>query len=51
LGTNNDPEDESSEEGLGTATKGLPDLRSTQMELGLSVNLVWQPGLEFEVEI
>ena len=51
LGTNNDPDDESSEEGLGTATKGLPDLRSTQMELGLSVNLVWQPGLEFEVEI
>ena len=39
------------EDGLGTATKGLPDLRNTQMELGLSVDLVWKPGLNFDVEI
>ena len=51
LGTNNDPDDEDTQEGLGTATKGLPDLRSTQMELGLSVDLEWQPGLNFNVDI
>jgi len=38
-------------DGLGTATKGLPDLRNTQMELGLSVDLQWKPGLNFDVEI
>lgn len=37
--------------GLGTATKGLPDLRTPQMELGLSVDLTWSPGLTFNVEI
>ena len=50
-GTNNDPSDESTQEGLGTATKGLPDLRTPQMELGLSVDLEWQPGLNFNVGI
>lgn len=39
------------DEGLGTATKGLPDLRSPVMELGLSVDLEWQPGLTFNVNI
>ena len=29
----------------------LPDLRSSQMSLGLSVDLSWQPGLEFNVEL
>lgn len=38
-------------EGLGTATKGLPDLRTPIMELGLSVDLEWQPGLNFNVDI
>ena len=38
-------------EGLGTATKGLPDLRTPIMELGLSVDLKWQPGLNFNVDI
>ena len=38
-------------EGLGTATKGLPDLRTPIMELGLSVDLEWQPGLTFNVNI
>lgn len=39
------------DEGLGTATKGLPDLRTPIMELGLSVDLEWQPGLTFNVNI
>ena len=29
----------------------LPDLRSSQMSLGLSVDLSWQPGLEFNIEL
>lgn len=44
-------DDDHNDDGLGTATKGLPDLRNTQMELGLSVDLQWKPGLNFEVEI
>lgn len=36
--------------GLGLAHIGLPDLTMPQMELGLSVNLQWQPGLTFNVE-
>ncbi len=42
---------EDEKEGLGTATKGLPDLRTPIMELGLSVDLEWQPGLNFNVNI
>lgn len=49
-GTGNDGAGDD-EEGLGTATKGLPDLRTPQMELGLSVNLEWQPGLTFDINI
>lgn len=37
--------------GLGSATNGLPDLRSSKLELGLSVNLEWQEGLTFNVGI
>lgn len=48
---NGSTDDESEKEGLGTATKGLPDLRTTQMELGLSVDLNWKSGLEFDVDI
>ena len=33
--------------GLATATNGIPDLRTPKVELGLSVNLQWQPGLVF----
>jgi hypothetical protein len=44
-------DDDHNDDGLGTATKGLPDLRNTQMELGLSVDLQWKPGLSFDVEI
>lgn len=43
--------EENEKEGLGTATKGLPDLRTPQMELGLSVDLTWSPGLTFNVNI
>lgn len=48
-GTGNDGSGSNPEEGLGTATKGLPDLRTPHMELGLSVNLEWSPGLTFNV--
>ena len=45
------PQAPGNSEGLGTATKGLPDLRTPIMELGLSVDLEWQPGLNFNVDI
>ena len=45
------PNDPDYRKGLGTATNGLPDLRSSSMELGLSVNLEWQLGLTFSVNI
>jgi len=35
--------------GIGVATNGLPDLRTTQKELGLSVDLKWKKGLTFNV--
>lgn len=50
-GTATSAETPTNDEGLGTATKGLPDLRSPVMELGLSVDLEWQPGLTFNVNI
>ena len=37
--------------GLGTATNGLPDLRSPERELGLSVNLTWETGLTFGIDL
>ena len=37
--------------GLGAAYNVLPDLRSTKLELGMSVNLQWQEGLIFEKTI
>ena len=36
--------------GLGAAYNTIPDLRTPQLELGLSVNLEWQDGVQFEVE-
>ena len=51
---NNGSDDASNEnyrKGLGTATNGLPDLRASSMEIGLSVNLEWQTGLTFNVGI
>ena len=38
-------------EGFGTATNGIPDLRTPQLELGLSVDLTWQAGLTFNIEL
>ena len=44
LGTANDT-------GLGAAYNVIPDLRTTQMELGLSVDLSWKPGIIFRIDI
>ena len=37
--------------GFGKATNGLPDLGTPQVELGLSVDLSWKPGLNITVDI
>lgn len=37
--------------GLGSAYNTIPDLRTPQLELGLSVDLTWQPGLTFNVNL
>ena len=36
---------------LANAYNTIPDLRSTKMQLGISVDLTWQQGLSFEVEL
>ena len=36
-------------QGLGAAYNTIPDLRTPQLELGLSVDLSWKSGLSFEV--
>ena len=36
---------------LKSAYNTIPDLRSTKLQLGLSVDLEWQAGLQFDVEI
>lgn len=36
--------------GLGAATNTIPDLRTPQLELGLAVDLHWQPGHTFEIQ-
>ena len=41
--------EEKNEEGLGSATNTIPDLRTPKLELGLSVNLTWEQGLTFNV--
>lgn len=35
----------------GTAYNNIPDLRSPELELGLSVDLEWQAGYEFDITI
>ena len=35
--------------GLGAAHNLIPDFRTPQLELGLSVDMTWQPGLQFNV--
>lgn len=47
----NNPTDPGYGEGFGKATNGLPDLGTPQVELGLSVNLEWKPGLNIDVNI
>ena len=37
--------------GLGAAHNLIPDFRSPKMELGLSVDLTWQSGLQFNVDL
>lgn len=36
---------------LATAYNTIPDLRSTNLELGLAVDLKWETGMSFDVEI
>ena len=38
------------DKGLGAAYNTVPDLRTPQLELGLSVDLTWQEGITFNVE-
>ena len=47
----NDSGSDDYRKGLGTATNGLPDLRSSKMEIGLSVDLSWREGLTFTIGI
>ena len=37
--------------GLGTAHNLIPDFRTPQLELGLSVDMTWQSGLEFGINL
>ena len=37
--------------GLGSAYNTIPDLRTPQLELGLSVDLTWQSGLQFDINL
>ena len=39
------------DEGFGAAVSGLPDLTTSKLEFGLSVNLSWQSGLTFNVGV
>ena len=39
------------ENSLQKAYSTVPDLRSTEMLFGLSVDLKWQPGLTFDVDL
>ena len=40
-----------SEDALQKAYSAIPDLRSTEIVFGLSVDLVWEKGVEFEIEL
>lgn len=54
-GTHSDPNDANSPliytSGLGAAYNVVPDLRTPKMELGLSVNLTWQAGKTFDIDL
>lgn len=49
--THNDTTNPNNDKGLGSAYNVLPDLQTPQLELGLSVNLSWEEGLTFNVNI
>lgn len=36
--------------GLGAAYNTIPDLRTPKLELGLSVNLNWKPGITYDID-
>ena len=38
-------------DGLGNAYNVIPDLRTPKMELGLSVDLTWLSGLQFDIKL
>lgn len=38
-------------DGLAKAYNTIPDLRSPELELGLSVDLTWQSGLQFDINL
>lgn len=38
-------------DGIGAAYNVIPDLRTPKMELGLSVDLTWQAGLQFDINL
>ena len=39
------------EDSLKNAYSSIPDLRTTQMSLGLSVDLSWQTGYEYDITL
>lgn len=49
--TGNYPDTPADPEGLSTATNGVPDLSSPNIELGTSVNLEWLEGLKLTPQI
>lgn len=46
-GTSNPNQDK----GLGAAYNVIPDLRTPALSIGLSVDLTWQNGLTFDVDL
>lgn len=41
----------SHDQGLGAAYNVIPDLRTPALSIGLSVDLTWQAGLTFNVDM
>ena len=39
------------DKGLGAAYNVIPDLRTPALSIGLSVDLTWQSGLTFDVDL
>lgn len=48
---NNETTGESPIKTLQNAYVTIPDLRSSQLSFGLSVDLEWRPGMEFEADL